>query len=350
MSLLPIVRAKFSITVVSTAPRILLLCLCTRVLAAQDKQAPENPQIELQVKTVSILATVRDKHDHVIGNLGKEDFLVEEDGRPQNINYFAKESDTPLKLGLVVDTSLSQDTALEQERNASFLFLDHLLRADQDLAFVIQFDREVELLRDFTPDRAKLQSALRRLESSEYHPGARRSDTAWGRGATTLLYDAVFLAADELMSKQHGRKALILLSDGVDRGSRKTVDEAIESAQRADTVIYSVLFADEDRDDQGHLRGGPYGAPKRKDSSRERPDGRSILEEIAEKTGGRLFQVSRKEPIENIYSEIGEALRNQYSLGYTPDKGAGPGYHKLRVSTKRKDLRVYARQGYYGGQ
>jgi VWFA-related protein len=338
----------FSVSLPSIFAAILLFCPTTRFLRAQEKQ--ENPQIELQVKTVSILATVRDRHDSVIDGLTKDDFIVEEDGRPQAINYFAKQTDTPLRLGLLVDTSLSQGTALEQERDASFLFLDHLLRAQKDLAFVIQFDREVELLRDFTADRAKLQATLHRLESSEFHPGARRMDGSWGPGATTLLYDAVFLAADELMSKQSGRKALILLSDGVDRGSKKTVDEAIETAQRADTVIYSVLFADEDRDEQGRQRGGPYGAPKRKDSSKERPDGRSILEEISEKTGGRLYQVSKKDTIEKIYADIEQALRSQYSLAYTPDKGAGPGYHKLRVTTKRKDLRVQARHGYYGGQ
>jgi VWFA-related protein len=323
----------------------LILCLF-----GGDALGQQDPQIELQVKAVSILATVRDKRGQIVSNLMKQDFVVDEDGRPQNINYFAKESDVPLRLGLLVDTSLSQGTSLEGERSASFAFLDHLLRAEKDSAFVIQFDREVELLRDFTADHAKLQSALRQLESSEFHPNRRKEESSLGRGATTLLYDAVFLAADELMSKQQGRKVLIVLSDGVDRGSKKTVDEAIESAQRADTVIYSVLFADEDFDDQGKQRGGPYGAPKRKDSSRERPDGKSILEEISEKTGGRLFQVSKKEPIEKIYSDIEEGLRNQYSLGYTPDKGAEPGYHKIHVATKQKDLKVQARQGYYGGQ
>jgi VWFA-related protein len=348
LSLRHVALATFRVCLRLIVPAILTACLIEGNIGAQQKQ--DNPQIELQVKTVSIVATVRDKHDSVVPNLTKDDFVVEEDGRVQTINYFAKEADTPLRLGLLVDTSLSQGTALDQERDASFVFMDHLLRPEKDMAFVIQFDREVELLRDFTPDRGKLQAALQRLESSEFHPTSRRLDSAWGRGATTLLYDAVFLAAEEMMSKQRGRKALILLSDGVDRGSKKTVDEAIETAQRADTVIYSVLFADEDRDDKGKRPGGPYGAPKRKDSSSIRADGKSILEEISEKTGGRLFQVSKKEPIEKIYSDIEEALRNQYSLGYTPDKGAGPGYHKLRVSTKRKDLRVQARQGYFGGQ
>jgi VWFA-related protein len=335
---------RFSLFRRTTALAVLVL-----TLLAGNVPSQQEPQVALQVKTVSVLATVRDKHGKIVNNLTQDDFVVEEDGRPQNINYFAKESEVPLRLGLLVDTSLSQGSSLEEERTASFAFIDHLLRA-KDMAFVIQFDREVELLRDFTSDRGKIQAALQRLESSEFHPNARREERGFGREATTLLYDAVFLAADELMSKQQGRKALILLSDGVDRGSKKTVEEAIETAQRSDTIVYSILFADEDHDEKGKQHGGPYGAPKRKDSSSERPDGKSILEEISQKTGGRLFQVSRKEPIDKIYAEIEEGLRNQYSLGYTPDKGAEPGYHKIHVATKQKDLTVQARQGYYGGQ
>ena len=160
------VRGLFPLRLLHSAKAALsgLLLLC---LLGGDVLGQQNPQIELQVKAVSILATVRDKRGKIVSNLTKQDFVVDEDGRPQNINYFAKENDAPLRLGLLVDTSLSQGTALEDERSASFAFLDKLLRAEKDSAFVIQFDREVELLRDFTADHAKLQSALRQLESSE---------------------------------------------------------------------------------------------------------------------------------------------------------------------------------------
>ena len=144
----------------------------------QQPQAPQRaapqPTIAVEVKTVSVLATVRDKHGKTISNLTKDDFLLQEDGRPQAINYFARESDLPLRLGLMVDTSLSQRRLLEQERSASYSFLDHLLREDKDLAFVIHFDREVELLQDFTPSRPKLQAALQSLQTPQFDRSRRR--------------------------------------------------------------------------------------------------------------------------------------------------------------------------------
>jgi VWFA-related protein len=326
--------------------RCILLVVLSSILLNGDLRGQQEPKVAVQVKTVSVFATVRDKHGKIVSNLSKNDFQVDEDGRPQSINYFAKESDSPLRLGLLADTSFSQRHALEQERSATYSFLDRLLRAQKDLAFVIKFDREVELVRDFTADLSKIQSSLRLLQTPGFtwSNGGGFGERSWGHGGGTLLYDAIFLASDELMSKQQGRKSLIVISDGVDRGSRVTVEEAIERTQRADTVVYSVLFLDQNAPGGG---GGPYGAPKRHDG--ERADGKSILEEISQKTGGRLFQVSKKESLDKIYAEIEEELRSQYSLGYTPDKGAEPGYHKIRVTTKQKDLKVQARDGYYGG-
>ena len=341
---------------------------------AQEQQPQTSPQqgappkIAVEVKTVSVAGTVRDKHGRIVANLTKDDFVVEEDGRPQIINYFSRENDLPLRLGLLVDTSLSQRRVLEEERSASYSFLDHLLRADKDRAFVIHFDREVELLEDFTASRPKLQAALQSLQTPQFdaNGGAGRSgggiggggrDGGGGRGsrrgaAGTLLYDAIYLAGDELMSKQQGRKALVILSDGVDHGSRESLTTAIETAQRADTVVYSILF----KDDEGYGRPGvvmmgPMGGGRRggRYPQEERPDGKKILQQISKETGGRLFEVSKKETVENIYAQIEEELRNQYSLGYTPDKNAGPGYHKIRVTTKQKELVVQARDGYYVG-
>ncbi len=350
---------------------------------AQQSQAQPAPQastpapqekIAVEVKVVNVLATVRDKHGKTIANLTKDDFALSEDGKPQTITYFTRETDLPLRLGLLVDTSLSQRRVLEEERTASYSFLDHLLRVDKDLAFVIHFDREVELLQEFTPSRPKLQAALQLLQTPQsdrgYGGGSGGSGGGSGggggyggggsrgqhqRGAGTLLYDAVYLASNELMSKQQGRKALIILSDGVDHGSKETLATAIEVAQRADTVVYSILF----KDDEGYGSrggwsggGGPMGGGRRggRGPQQERPDGKKILEQISKETGGRLFEVSKKETVEKIYSEIEEELRNQYSLGYPVDKAAGAGYHRLQVTTKQKDLIVQARDGYYLGQ
>jgi VWFA-related protein len=356
----------------------------TQAPAAQPQtpqpQIPKvNSKIAVQVKTVSVLATVRDKHGKIVSNLGEDDFVLQEDGRPETINYFARESDLALRLGLLVDTSLSQRKVLEQERSASYSFLDHLLREDKDLAFVIHFDKDVELLQDFTPSRPKLQAALQKLEtpqSDDRASGSGGSGSGGGggggyggsggggygghghqHGGGTHLYDAIYLASDELMSKQQGRKALIILSDGVDHGSKETLNEAIESAQRADAVIYSILF----KDDEGYggypggMMGprGPYGGGHHgggRYPQEERPDGKKILEQISKATGGQLYQVSKKETVDKIYAEIEEELRNQYSIGYTPDKDTGAGYHKIQLTTKNKDLVVQARDGYYTNQ
>ncbi|MGA2484269.1 MAG: VWA domain-containing protein [Candidatus Acidiferrales bacterium] len=344
----------------------LLLTVLGGDVRGQQQQQPQGQQqalqakIAVEVKTVSVLATVRDKHGKIISNLTKDDFVVEEDGRPQTINYFARESDLALRVGLLVDTSWSQRRVLEQERSASYSFLDHLLREDKDLAFVIHFDREVELLQDFTPSRPKLQAALQLLQTPQFDAdrGSGGSGGGGGRGSRqrgggTLLYDAIYLAAEELMSKQQGRKALIVLSDGVDRHSKESLTAAIEAAQRADTVVYSILFKDEEG--YGHPGGGmmgPRGGGRHggRYPQEERPDGKKILQQISKATGGRMFEVSKKETVDKIYSQIEEELRNQYSLGYTPEKNAGPGYHKIQVTTRQKDLVVQARDGYYAGQ
>jgi len=329
--------------------------LANGILVAQE------PKIAVDVKTVSVLATVRDKHGKIVPDLTKESFKLEEDGKPQTIDYFAKESDLPLRLGLLVDTSLSQRRVLEQERTASYSFLDGLLRPEKDVAAVVNFDFDVTLLQDFTASRQKLQAAFAQLENPQIglqrgtaggYPGAGTGGPGGGgrrhghSGGGTHLYDAVFLAADELMSKQQGRKAVVILSDGVDHGSRETLGEAIEAAQRADTVVYSIYFVDKEGYGGFHAGGmGPYGGHG--GPPREPVDGKKILAQLSKATGGRLFEVSKKESVEQIYNTIEEELRNQYSLGYTPAKDSTPGYHKILLSTYNKDFKVQARDGYY---
>ena len=351
----------------------------------QDQSQPQlkvrtqdqKPAISVEVKTVSVLATVRDKHGKILPDLKKEDFQLDEDGRAQKIDYFAHQSDLPLRMGLLVDTSLSQRKVIDDERTASYSFLDHLLRENKDQAFVIHFDREVELLQDFTPSRPKLQAALQQLSipqsdsgSSSGGNGGSGGGGGYGGGypggggrrgggmhhGGTQLYDAIFLGSDELMSKQQGRKALIVLSDGVDHGSKETMAEAIAAAERSDTLIYSIYFADEDQGGYGN-RGFSMGGPGmgRRGGGRypqeQRPDGKKILEQISEQTGGRLFKASKKETLDKIYAEIDEDLRNQYSLAYTPDKGNTVGYHKIHLTVpNQKDAVVTARDGYYYGQ
>jgi VWFA-related protein len=329
------------------------------LLAAAPLQAQQTPNISVKVKVVNVLATVRDKHGNIIRNLTKDDFTLEEDGHPQTIKYYLQEDNLPLTLGLLVDTSGSQRNVLGDERSASHTFLDHVVREDMDKAFLIHFDREVELLQDLTSSRQKLESSLDLLEAPQRNgsgsPGY--GSGGQGRGGGTLLYDAIWLASGDVMKKQQGRKALIVLTDGVDRGSKESLQSAIEAAQRADTLVYSILFKGE----EGHRGGGggfggmhggmgPMGGGGRRQYPRqeERPDGKKVLQQISEETGGRLFEVSGKQPIDKIYAQIEEELRNQYSLGYTPEgSDAEIGYHRIHLAAKKKDLIVQARDGFY---
>jgi VWFA-related protein len=339
------------------------------LLAALPLLAQQTPPISLNVSAVNLLATVRDKHGNLVRNLTKDDFSLDQDAKPQSITYFAKESDLPLTLGLLVDTSLSQRRVLDQERAASRSFLDRVLREDKDKAYLIHFDHEVELLQDLTSSREKLLAAIDQIHTPQFsqsssgggssggNGGDGRGSHGHGHGGGTLLYDSIYLAADELMKKQHGRKALVILTDGVDRGSKESLAEAIEAAQRADTLIYCILFADKE-EGHGGGSGGPRmggggmgggrggGYPRRTEESR--PDGKKILEQLAKTSGGRFFEVSKKETLDKIYADLDEELRNQYVLGYSPDKpDATIGYHKLHLAVKQKDLQVQTRDGFY---
>jgi VWFA-related protein len=339
---------------------------------AADPGHAQNP-IAVDVKLVTLLATVRDKHGKIINNLAKDDFALQQDGHVQTVKYFEKEANLSLTLGLLVDTSMSQRRVLGEEKTASRTFVDHVLREDKDKAFLIHFDREVELLQELTNSRQKLEAALEQVGSPQF---AQTSTTSGGssdpdgearggrgrHGGGTVLYDAIYLASDELMKKRSGRKAVIVLTDGVDRGSKVSLQEAIATAQRADTEVYSILFADKegygDRDRGGF--GGPRmggggmgrgggGYPRR--SEEQRPDGKKILEQISRETGGRFFEVTKKQTVDQIYTEIDEELRNQYSLAYTPEKAdATAGYHKIQLAVKQKDLTVQTREGYYAEQ
>jgi VWFA-related protein len=212
----------------------------------------------------------------------------------------------------------------------------------------------VELLQDLTSSRQKLEHALDLLGAPQLNRHGDNGDggsrSHYGGGGT-LLYDAVYLASDEVIKKQQGRKALIVLSDGVDRGSKETLVDAIRTAQRADTVVYSILFADEQQNQNpfGGFGGpgmGRHGGGHRY-PRQERPDGKKILERISKETGGRLFEVSKKLSVDQIYATIAEELRNQYSLGYTPGPDVAPGYHKIHLVTKQKDMTIQTRDGYY---
>jgi VWFA-related protein len=312
---------------------------CAGFAKAQDATT-----FSADVRVVNLFATVHDSQGHVVRNLTKDDFTLEEDGRPQTIRYFSQESGLPLTVGLLIDTSLSQRRVLGEERSASHRFLSQVLRPDKDRAFVIHVDREVELLQDLTSSRQKLDDALAELETptrGQRSGGGRRGgpDAGRWRGGGTQLYDSVLLASDELMRKLPGRKALILLTDGVDTGSKVSLVRAIESAQRADALAYSILFSDPE------MQSG-----RRRDyhSRYSGVDGKQILQRLSRETGGSFFEVSDSRPISTIYTQLEEELRNQYSVGYSSDQAeAGLGYRKIHLAAKQPGLLVETRDGYY---
>ena len=323
--------------------------------------------------------TVRDKHGAIVPNLTKDDFTLTEDGRPQVIKYFNHDASLPLTLGLLVDTSMSQRNVLDSERTASQHFLDQMMTNARDRAFLIQFDREVDLLADVSADKSKLRAAVDQLGAPQFSntSDTQDADNNGGHhyGGGTTLYDAIYLASDEVMKKQPDRKALIVLTDGVDRGSKESLFSAIEAAQRANTVVYAIYFKGQEGGGGGNNNGYPHhrggmgggwpgggypggggGWPGGGGGGRQRPtegsriDGKKVLEQICGETGGRMFEADKKNSIDQIYSTIADELRAQYMLGYTPDKqSTDSGYHRITLTAKQKDLTVQTRQGYYAG-
>lgn len=356
----------FSARVLWGTAAVLFLCIPCGIMLLRAQQ---DSTFSSDVNVVNIFATVRDRQSKIVATLAKDDFTLNEDGHLQTIRYFSRESDLPLTLGLLVDTSLSQRNVLDQEKDASYTFLDQVLRPEKDKTFIIHFDHETELLQDLTSSHRDLQKALESVKlPDDARPQMRQAGQGRGGGypsrngrgarqAGTTLYDAIFLAADELMKKQKGRKALILLTDGVDEGSKESLYEAIRTAQRSDTLVYSIYFTDSEGNGQQRSgvtfggmgrRGGMGPGRAGQGGGQERPDGKKILEQISRETGGGFFQVTKKDTIDNIYRKIQEELRNQYSIGYVSDQGQpGSGFRHITLTTKKSGDIVQAPAGYY---
>lgn len=300
------------------------LCISV-VLIAAAAWAQEEATFSTNVNLVPLLATVHDRDGRIVKNLSAADFVLEEDGVPQTIRYFSQETDLPLTIGLLVDTSRSQTGVLRRETQASYKFLDQVLREGKDQAFVVHFDTNVETLQGLTSSRADLASALENLRIPDE--------------VATLLYSAVRESSHDIMKKQTGRKALILLTDGVAFKDPTSIGTAIELAQGADTIIYSVRYSDP----VAMYR--PFRAPFMA-AAKER--GKDALKRMARDTGGVSFEVTKNQTIETIYSEIEDTLRNQYSLSYTPPRPGPDGkYHKIKLTTRDPNLIVTTRDGYF---
>ncbi len=281
----------------------------------------ETPTFSIGVNVVNILANIMDKHGAIIRDLQQSDFTILEDARPQTIRYFARQTDLPLTLGLLVDTSMSQEHVLDSERSASFRFLDQVLREKKDQIFVMQFDSALLTRQELTSSYRDLNDALTQVNT----PTRRELENGGGLG--TKLFDCVVQASNETMAKQHGRTAIILLTDGDDNDSDASLANAIDAAQKADTLIFSILFSD-----SGRIHG----------------PGQHILQHISKETGGGYFEVSKKQSIDQIFDAIQDELRSQYSLGYVSDKPPTIGeFRKIQLKVATPGLTVQARDRYW---
>jgi VWFA-related protein len=371
-----------------------LLALAACLPAPSPAQQPASGQpaatLKAQARQVVLPVTVRDKKGALVTSLKIGDFTLTEDGRPQVIKSFTRETSLPFRLGLLVDTSRGVSGAMDEERKAAGKFVDTMLpekpNSTPDQAFLIHFDREVELLEDFTASRDKLHRELaemgptRRAQDDSQGPETtgdnRDSSRLSGSRGGTQLYDAIFLASDELMKPKDGRKTLIVFSDGVDRGSKETLNDAVDAADRAGVTVYTIYFKGvQERGEGGfgipggggHNGGGGWpggggggypggggggwpGGGGRHGGGQSEPgvDGRKIMERIATRTGGRYFEARKKDNLDDIYGQIAEELRGQYLLTYTPDMVDNEGgFHKIALKANKGDLTVVTREGYY---
>jgi VWFA-related protein len=320
--------------------RAISLLLVSAVLLAPGVPASfaqDEPTIKVEVNVVNILFNVRDKRGGLIGNLNKDDFTIFEDGKQQDIKYFNRETDLPLTIGLLIDVSASQGNLIDIERNAAYQFFGSVLRK-QDLAFLISFGSDAELLQDYTNSPALLRKGLEGLQVNSdvggLHPGPVPT-ISQPRG--TILYDAVYLAASDQLKGQVGRKVLVLITDGEDQGSRYKIAQAIESAQRADAIIYGFYYVDR-AFYYGH--GMVFGGVSD-----------SELRRMAEETGGHVFHVDKKMTLQDAFTELQNEMRSQYAIGYTPTNGAKDGtFRRIEIRTNNKEWKVQARKGYYASK
>lgn len=292
---------------------------------------PQDDVIKVDVDVVNVLFNVRTKKNGMVGNLTKDDFEIYEDGKKQDIKFFTRESNLPLTIGMLVDVSMSQEYLIEQEKMSALQFFQRVLRKE-DLAFLMSFGSEAELLQDYTNSMKLLRKGMDAIRLSgspgAYSPTGSPVPTI-GTPRGTILYDAVFLAAADQLKSQVGRKVIILVTDGMDQGSRYTRDKAIEAAQKSDAIIYSIFHAD-------YRRNGYYYRPNPGDINR-----------MSTETGGRLFEAGRSD-LNLIFKEIEEDVRSQYAIGFTPTNSTKDGtFRKLEIRPKNKELKVFARKGYY---
>jgi VWFA-related protein len=309
----------------------------------QDQKSDDSQQptetLKVNVNVVQLFFNVKDKHGALIPNMTKDDFDIFEDGQKQTIKYFTPETNLPLTLGILIDSSGSQVHVLDMEKEVGGAFLKQVL-TDKDLAYVLDFNVDANLVQDFTRDVQRLQKALNSVKiqsgvTMPTLPGAGGGPVPTAASPGTVLYDAVYLSAHDMLAKEVGRKAMILLTDGEDVGSQLKIKDAIEAAQKADAIVYVLLCAD--RGFYGSIGVG-YG-------------GEGDMKKLTEQTGGRVINVGNKfDKLREAFDQVAAELRSQYNIGYTPTNTKLDGaYRKLEIKNKQ-NYKIQARAGYYAGR
>src|SRR5882672_7267178 len=303
----------------------LVLAIVGSLAAPAVPQEPaQGPALKKTVNLVNLFATARDKNKRIVGDMRQDDFKIFEDGQEQKIAFFSKEVTMPITLGLLIDTSGSEQNRLGAEQEAASRFMERVMRKG-DEAMVISFDTDVDLLADFTDDRAQIERAINKARIGAISGGVVTPGTIPSNTGGTHFYDAVYLACGEKLATEAGRKALVILTDAQDEGSKVRLEEAIESAQRTDTVVHVLLV---------HDPGYSW-----------RPD---VAKKLSDETGGRTIEVSSEKKLNEAFDQISEELRSQYTVGYYPTNTSKDGrFRKVKVETANKDYRILTRKGYY---
>ena len=321
---------------------VVILALAAGALSQQTPTPRKGPLIEddngepirVDVDVVSLYCAVRNRQNGLVSTLTKDDFDLREDGVKQTVKYFSRETNIPLTIGLLVDVSGSQQNLIEIERRAASSFFRSVLKP-KDVAFLLSFGADAELLQDVTNTPRLLDEGLSRLKLNAGFSGINSGPVpTMNKPRGTVLYDAVYLAASDMLAHEAGRKAIVLITDGDDHGSRETEKQAIEAALKADAIIYGILYED-------RMAYGQYGMGVGS-------GGAGVLKHMAEETGGRMFEVDRRNTLEAIFKQIQDEMRTQYMLAYTPvNSKKDGGFRKLELRTKDKDQKIQTRRGYY---
>jgi len=313
--------------------------------AAPVSHAPAAPEedrsvatFKLQVNLVDVFFTVKDKNNNLVPHLNKSDCSIFEDKQPQTFKSFVAENNLPLTLGILLDTSGSQQRVLPLEQEAGSRFLERVLKA-KDEAFLLSFDVNVDLLQDFTNSPRLLNRAMSKAEINTAGGNGAAGIPGAGGGTVptigdpkgTLLYDAIYLASNEKLTQESGRKAMIILTDGDDQGSRTKITEAIAAAQKSNAMIYVILIAD-----TGFYGGWGY-------------NGYSAADKMTKETGGRLINVGNNgKKLEEAFAQIEDELRTQYVATYTPTNAKLDGtFRHLGLECHGDGLKVQVRKGYF---